>query len=251
MRIPDKDRRWQIRRLIEEAEGKLEVSEIEKILSHLAFLMDLHANQKPELVRELASLVAEEISFSSLTAAIKLRLAEKSQTMKVRSGLILFWMWRSWILQKDLKLIPDATGGVRSVGDSGVDAHGEVRDDDEWSWLPDSILQARQDNRGSLADLEKQLDVLSAELSNVPAETDYALGNISGSPLAVILTAEQLLLDAADRLKAYRHRVSREYGFGKNHRPNRRFDKNARRDIRSFFLWANGRRLHKPLHERF
>lgn len=63
------------------------------------------------------------------------------------------------------------------------------------------------------------------------------LGNISGSPQAVIKATENLLTDKVSELKSFREKVAAAYGFGPNHRPNKRFDQMAKRNIATYFYW--------------
>lgn len=232
-KYPDKDKRWELRRLIDEAELGLEVSELEKVLSQLAFLMELNIQRNDELKRGLSDLVGNAAVPGELPSETLKELDAIAKTIYARSGLILFWMWRSWILQKDLCAEDGKGTGTQNAFD-------EERDDDEWEWLPSEIRNARSENIEMLESLHEELNSLASELASVGPDSQYTLKNSQGSPLAVIAATEFVLNGRLGLMKAFREKVQLEYGFGRHHRPNKRFDRMTVRDIRTYFLSKRG-----------
>ncbi len=224
-KYPDKARRWDLRRKIDSAEVDLEVSELEKVLSHLAFLMNLHVERDKGLERRLYNAFGLATTYTELQSSSGINLREIADELSVRSGIIVFWMWRSWLLQKDLPL---------SSGQSPFDT---TRHSNEWDWLPDELIAEREKNAKMLTKMGDDLQGLLDELPKVASESTYILQEECGSPLAVVLAAEKMLLERAEQLGQFREKLSEAYGFGGHHKPNKKFDLNAKRDLRTYFKW--------------
>lgn len=222
-KYPDKDRRFELRRFVDEVYRQLEVSELEKILAHLAYLMGLHIEAKDGLRIELKTLVGMCSLFDELSAESKDGLRKLATRLKVQKERVLFWMWRSWILQKELEA-PNL----------------DVRSEFEWDELPAEYVAKRQQMVESINELDDKLHDLLCLIDERPSEVSYVLRHVPASPLAVLKTSEELFLNAARELKQFREQVSEAYGFGKHHRPNIRFDTKAKRNIETFFRWSIG-----------
>lgn len=229
---PDKNRRFELRKILDDVDNQLEVSESEKMLSQLAFLMDLHISEQDNLRSKLTAIIGSADSFVSLPEASVPQLKELAVECHVRSARVLFWMWRSWILQKDL---PGSDINGKAV--PGLD---EVRLQDEWDWLPDDILALRKETYEAVKSLEFLASELEQALSIGSGEASYLLDNLTGSPLAVLTASATRLKETLAQVNGLKSKVWDAYGFDGSHRPNKRFDRHSVRDISAFFWWKRG-----------
>jgi hypothetical protein len=229
---PDKQRRFELRKMLDEVESQLEVSESEKILSQLAFLMDLCINERDDPRLELRDLIGAADAFASVTKESLPHLQRLATECHVRSARLIFWMWRSWILQKDL---PGSDVHGKAV--PGLD---EVRLSEEWEWLPEEVLGLRIETLEAVKSLELLAEELSTALAMGAGEASYLLGNLTGSPIAVLTASATRLKETLAQIEDLKAKVWSAYGFDGSHRPNKRFDRHTVRDITAFFWWKRG-----------
>ena len=225
-----KEDTFRLRRMIDPAEGELEVSDFEKTSSHLAYLMSLYIRFCPRVQEEFLESIGQTELVGQLSRPQRewLKRASVEMGFKRRYLFVPFNMWRSWSLQEELK-------GAYTV-----------RNGFEWLDLSTTLRDQREQMIDQLKLMGEDLCLLRDELPVLADEAAYLLGNITGSPMAVIKATENLLESKVRELQTFRKRVLLVYGFGPHHRPNKRFDKMARKNIETFFYW-----LHMGERDRF
>lgn len=230
------------RRLIDDCELVLEVSELEKILSQLAYLMSLYIDDYDRIRGELSPVIGvSSSSFSMLCEdqqqSIK-RIASEFHLPK--SPRLVFWMWRAWLLQKEFDAIKPGAQGHE--GDDGtkerVVATPNARSEGEWYLLGEELIALRRNVEVELSSVVEQI----YSLANSVEDARYALSNTLGSPQAKLRAAELLLEGGLVHIRHLNKKISEAYGFGPQHRPNKRFDQNTTRNIRAYYNWKHRKR---------
>lgn len=238
---PNHQKKLKLSKLVETIEDELEVSEAEKILSQLALLMNLNIVHDDSLRERLKRIARDKSKYAELSEPEIESLRDIAVALHVKSPRVLFWMWRAWLLQKDIPSKKPSHKAVVGLGD--------LRDFDEWDWISDEVYQARLETEKLFADQVRLIKRLSPFLLKYATEVSYTFGNIQGSPLAVLGAVETQLQLAQDAIRDMKGQVYSAYGFGQNHRPNKRFDKHSARNITAFFWWkrrVNDQRLYMP-----
>lgn len=217
-----------VRDLVFRTDTTLEVSELEKTLSLLALLMDFHLERDPALRVTLKDACAQSEQFEQLGGGPRRSLTATAKKLHVKYPRVLFWMWRAWLLQKDTEAAFETDGA------------GLVRTTNEFFELSDEVQDERDRRVAALRDLGT---VLHEVVNGLPRTADLAhaaLDGIQGSPEGVVATSIILLKAEVAKLETLQRLIRAEYGFEGSHRPNKRFDKMARRDVRAFFEWKTG-----------
>jgi hypothetical protein len=222
--IPGTSRRAELRRFVLECENEVKVSEVEKVLSQLAYLMSLYITDCEPVREKLRTTIGVlSKSFSELSMETKDQLKSIAVEMSMpTSPRIIFWMWRAWILQLDSSLEGKSTSLA-------------IRNANEWLHLPNHIQVERERMNATCQRLVEDFNILS----EIIVDSNYILQSDCGSPYSILIAAKKLLKEATENITKLENLIADAYGFGTQHRPNMKFDKQAARNIRAYYHWKH------------
>jgi hypothetical protein len=167
-------------------------------------------------------------SFKELSEDGVEKLKGLAKELHVREPRLAYWMWRSWLLQKDFD------------GADETDESSNLRTTNEFYDLPDEIVEQREACLARLSELFENLSSVVDGLPLAAQKAHYAVDGLQGSPRGVVATSIHLLEAELAKLRKFQRLLSAAYGFGSNHHPNLRFDKMTRATIQAFVAAKNG-----------
>lgn len=221
--------------LIDRCEKDLPVTEQEKVLCRLSYLMELMIGADDKLRLKFKELAGRAEFYSELDSAASEEICSFAAELGIPSGRVLFWMWRAWLLQ--FTLMNSDTGPVKATHSPGTDLTGDVRTSLEDQALDDGLSEEFRRAREHVEIFAKLLHESGEQLQAQAADYTLVLAMLQGSPIARIEALRRLHLRHVNETAGLRDKLLEFYGFTKHQKPNKRMDANSARDVEIFFHW--------------
>lgn len=221
--------------LIDRSEKNLPVTEQEKVLCRLSYLMELMIGADDKLRLKFKELAGRAEFYSELDPAASEEICSFAAELGIPSGRVLFWMWRAWLLE--FTLLNPNTGSFRTAHSPGTDLTGDFRTSLEDQELDDDLLEEIQLARERVEIFAKLLHESGEQLQSQAADYTFVLAMLEGSPIARIEALRRLHLRHVNETVRLRDKLLEFYGFTKHQKPNKRMDANSARDVEIFFHW--------------
>jgi len=236
VRKPISDERWdELHKLLLECEWSLPVTEQEKILVRLAFLMGLMIEHNPGLRERIGKVSKSVVYFSELSHAQLEDFESFAQELKIPTARIMFWMWRSWIKRR-LMLRVGAEGSIVYKG-APLDLSGELRNRLEDEDLSDELKEELRQTKEDVKDFADLLEKVAEDIRSDAADNCQVMALLQGSSMARLEALRWLHLQQADKAERMRDELLAFYGFTRHQKPNKRLDRNSARDTTIYFHW--------------
>lgn len=137
------------------------MSELEKILSQLAYLMGLYIDDCDRIRGEFSPVIGVTASRFSMISEVQQQSIKRIaiEFHLPSSPRLIFWMWRAWLLQKEFDAIkPDGQGDESDDGTKErVVSSTNVRSEDEWYLLGEELMALRRSVEVELSRIVEQV----------------------------------------------------------------------------------------------
>ncbi len=228
--------RWdELHKFIDECEWQLPVTEQEKILVRLAFLMGLMIEAEPSLRERIGKAAKTVVYFSELSQGQLEAFAGFAQELQIPTARLVFWMWRSWTKRR-LLLSVGAEGSIAYKG-APLDLSGELRNSSEDEALSDELKEELRQAKEDVKDFADLLEKVAEDIRSDAADNCQVMALLQGSSMARLEALRRLYLQQSVKVERMRDELLALYGFTRHQKANKRLDRNSARDATIYFHW--------------